>query len=849
MGEAGVVDARAGATVTGRHGPTVDPAHRRPSPASTSGRATARGDRPRCRSDPTDRLRRDPRPDSAASPRPRPVGVLLTVLCVVGLVMVGSASPIISLITYGSPWTHLLSARSCGWASGSAPCSIFARVDYRKWRSGPVAAPGRSTLGLLVAVLVPGLGVTAGGSARWIGFGQLRLQPSELMKLALVVFAADLLARRADRRRAGQAGDRAGPGRARASRRVLIMKQPDMGTASVLAASPSGSCSWAACRWARSPRSSAASSLVAVVFALADPYRRDRILSFINPGAHQSGSGYQVWQSLIGLGSGHLFGLGLGGGREKWGSLPNAHTDFIFSVVGEELGLVGAVVMLGLFFALAWYGLPGGGAGPGPLRQPAGRRRHHAGSPVRPSSTSGRSSACCPVTGIPLPFISFGGSSLVITLAAVGILMNIAAAGASAARRPAAATPRPGVTSASVTDGARPTGFALVAGGGTAGHLQPALAIAEALVARGHARATIEFVGLEPRPGRAGARRAGVPADPAPRPGDRAAASAPRDLARNARCGLELVLAAAASAPWPRSGTRPRVVVAVGRLRQPGRRGGGRGPPGPPGAGERRRRPRCGQPAVRAVRPGQRGGLGGNAPAAVGGDRHAGAARDRRRRPRARGPRGRPGATSGCPPTGPSWSPSAARSGPGGSTEAVGRWPRRWSEQRDDLSIYHVVGRRDWDAHVEPTAERHRAARRGRPAGLVLAGCPTRSGWTCRLRGRRRGGVPGRGHDRGRAGRRPGCPPSSCPCPAPRATTRPPTPGCSSGPAPPCCSPIRTATPAALATAARRACWPTPTGSTPWDGRPRPWRGPTPPTPGPRWSRPVPGPTAGAGRR
>ena len=104
--------------------------------------------------------------------------------------------------------------------------------------------------------------------------------------------------------------------------------------------------------------------MIALVFAMSDSYRRDRILSFINPGAHQSGSGYQVWQSLIGLGSGHLFGLGLGGGREKWGTLPNAHTDFIFSVVGEELGLVGAVCIMGLFFALALVRLPGRPAGP-----------------------------------------------------------------------------------------------------------------------------------------------------------------------------------------------------------------------------------------------------------------------------------------------------------------------------------------------------------------------------------------------------------------------------------------------------------------------------------------------------
>jgi cell division protein FtsW len=164
---------------------------------------------------------------------------------------------------------------------------------------------------------------------------------------------------------------------------------------------------------------------LAIVVGLADPYRRDRILSFLSPGANRSGTGYQVWQSLIGLGSGHLFGLGLGGGREKWGTLPNAHTDFIFSVVGEELGLVGAVVLLALFFALAWFGL-----------RAATRAPDRFGSLLAVGVTTwvtsqaviniGAVIGVLPVTGIPLPFISFGGSSLIITMAAVGILLNIA---------------------------------------------------------------------------------------------------------------------------------------------------------------------------------------------------------------------------------------------------------------------------------------------------------------------------------------------------------------------------------------------------------------------------------------
>ena len=280
-------------------------------------------------------------------------------------------------------------------------------------------------LGLLVAVLVPGIGVTSGGSSRWIGVGALQFQPSELMKLAMAVFAADLLTRRADRL--------SEPKRALAPvltvfgiAALLIVKQPDMGTALVLACItcailfmggvPMKPIVWMVTAFAG----------VAFVVGLADPYRRDRILSFLDPSAHRSGSGYQVWQSLVGLGSGHLFGLGLGGGRQKWGILPNAHTDFIFSVVGEELGLVGAVLLLGLFFTLAWFGF-----------RAATRAPDRFGSLLAVGVTTwitsqaiinvGAVIGILPVTGIPLPFVSFGGSSLVVTLAASGILLNIAA--------------------------------------------------------------------------------------------------------------------------------------------------------------------------------------------------------------------------------------------------------------------------------------------------------------------------------------------------------------------------------------------------------------------------------------
>ncbi len=358
----------------------------------------------------------------SAVPTATALGILVVALCVVGLVMVGSASPVISLGLYGSPWTILI--RQGIWmAIGAVALVLCSRVDYRRWRAlrAPLVLVG---IGLLVVVLVPGLGDTAGGSSRWIGVGQLRMQPSELMKLALVVFAADLLTRRVDRMDEPKLVIAPVLGVLLLSG-ALILKQPDMGTALVLGCIAFGVLFVGGVPMFSLLKVFATFATLALILGLADPYRRDRILSFLNPGAHQSGSGYQVWQSLIGLGAGHLFGLGLGGGREKWGSLPNAHTDFIFSVVGEELGMVGAVAVLALFLALAWFGV-----------RAASRAPDRFGSMLAIGVTTwitsqavinvGAVVGVLPVTGIPLPFISFGGSSLVITMAAVGILLNIA---------------------------------------------------------------------------------------------------------------------------------------------------------------------------------------------------------------------------------------------------------------------------------------------------------------------------------------------------------------------------------------------------------------------------------------
>jgi cell division protein FtsW len=225
---------------------------------------------------------------------------------------------------------------------------------------------------------------------------------------------------------------------------LLVLEQPDMGTAIVLVCIGFGVLFAGGVPLRPVLKALGATLALALVVGLAEPYRRQRLLSFLHPFSHARGSGYQVVQSLVGLGSGRLFGLGLGGGHAQWGLLPNAHTDFIFSVIGEDGGLVGGFAVLALFFALAWLGL-----------RAASRAPDRFGALLAVAATCWMSSQAVinigavigvlPVTGIPLPFISFGGSSLVITMAAAGVLVNVAAH----ERRPRRARPgsRPRATS------------------------------------------------------------------------------------------------------------------------------------------------------------------------------------------------------------------------------------------------------------------------------------------------------------------------------------------------------------------------------------------------------------------
>jgi cell division protein FtsW len=376
-------------------------------------------------------------------------------LCLLGLPVVLSASAPGLILSGASPWSYVI--RQCLYmAVGVAVAAAVSRLPAELLRRLRFALPAVA-LALLVAVFVPGVGHYAGGSSRWIGLGPIQVQPSELMKLAIVVFAADLLARRAKRTDQWNAMVRpllVATGVAA----VLIVKQPDLGTAIVLGCVIFSMLFVVGVRLPVLAASGFAVFSLGAVMALSATYRRDRLLSFINPFAHASTTGYQVVQSLATLGLGGVTGNGVGASDTSWGFLPNAHTDFVFAVIAGNLGLVGALAVIAGFAAFTWAGL-----------RIAMRERDPFCRLLAVGITCwilaqaviniGGVIDALPVTGIPLPFISYGGSSLGVVLLAVGVLFGIA-------RRQPAAVDRGEVPApASATAGAR---AAHPAGGGLA---------------------------------------------------------------------------------------------------------------------------------------------------------------------------------------------------------------------------------------------------------------------------------------------------------------------------------------------------------------------------------------------
>jgi len=352
--------------------------------------------------------------------------VLVTLgLTAFGLVMVYSATSAPAALGGGDP-VFYLKRESIYAAIGVVLLLIASRVDYRTLRYlAPILM--LASFGLCLAVLV--LGEQVNGARRWLGVGPLAFQPSELAKLSLAVWAAAYLSRH----RAPQSlKELARPiGITTGLFAGLILLEPDLGTVIAI-----GIVLGAILVVSGVPlRVLAAGGSIAVALGLAaiwfEPYRRARLFSFIDPWHDAQGAGFQTLQAIIGFGSGGVFGTGIGQGVAKVNYLPEAHTDMIFATIGEELGLVGAAVVIAAYCAFAYAGLRVALR----CRDPFGKRLAAGLTTLVCGQALVNLAAVlglAPLTGITLPFVSYGGSSLVVSLASVGVLLNIAGHGGAA---------------------------------------------------------------------------------------------------------------------------------------------------------------------------------------------------------------------------------------------------------------------------------------------------------------------------------------------------------------------------------------------------------------------------------
>ncbi|MEW6081388.1 MAG: putative lipid II flippase FtsW [Bacillota bacterium] len=347
--------------------------------------------------------------------------VVTVILLAIGIVMVFSASSVKAMVLYEDALYYL--KRQALWAvMGLAAAVLFMNMDYRFLKKLALPFFGIGMV-LLVMVLVPGLGKVGGGAQRWLDLGPLRVQPSEVIKVAMVLFLANSLARK-------------GSGIARFWQGLLpyiglmglvfllVLRQPDLGTALSIVGTIVVMLFVAGARLGHLSLMGLASIPVVYWAIFSEEYRRRRFLAFLNPWEDLQDTGYHIAQSLYALGSGGLFGLGVGGSHQKFFYLPALHTDFIFAVLGEEMGFLGTSTVLLLFLVFAWRGFRVAVSAPdtfGCLLATG----ITAMITIQAIINIGVVTATLPITGIPLPLLSSGGSSLVLTLASVGMLLGI----------------------------------------------------------------------------------------------------------------------------------------------------------------------------------------------------------------------------------------------------------------------------------------------------------------------------------------------------------------------------------------------------------------------------------------
>jgi cell division protein FtsW len=358
--------------------------------------------------------------------------LLTATLCLLalGAVMVYSASSARTLLQgQGDGTTYLVRYVAYG-AAGFVALQLIVRrgLDAVVALTGPLLV---FAFFCLLAVKLPGLGVTVNGARRWLGAGPLTFQPSEVAKLALVLYAAKFLA--------------AKPGKIRSPRSVtpvllvggtvvlLVASQPDLGTTLVIIFTLTAMLVAAGMPIRYLLIGAGAAAFLVMVYALSEPYRRARLTTFLDPWSHAGGAGFQAVQGQIALGSGGLFGRGIGQSVQKIFYLPEAHTDFILAIIGEELGVAGVMLVLFLYGLVAYAG----------LRVAKAAKGAYAKLLAAGITSLILSQAClnvfavlglAPLTGVPLPFISYGATNLTVLLAGMGLLLNVAGGGTAQLR-------------------------------------------------------------------------------------------------------------------------------------------------------------------------------------------------------------------------------------------------------------------------------------------------------------------------------------------------------------------------------------------------------------------------------
>jgi cell division protein FtsW len=349
--------------------------------------------------------------------------VLVALLCI-GLLMIASAGVLYGESRFGDSY-YFFKQQLLGLGVGFLALFVFQSIDYRVWRRFVVPI-FFIAVGLLILVFIPGFGTTVYGAARWVTIGPISFQPSEVMKLAIILYLAAWLS---------------GSGKAQGKASdfyeglvpfllilsvvsFLIIKQPDTGTLGLIFIIAMSIFFASGAKLSHIASLIGASLVFLLILIKMAPYRMQRLLVFLNPEHDPSGSGYQITQALLAIGSGGIFGIGLGQSRQKFNYLPEPVTDSIYAVLGEEFGLMGAGIVVALFMFIAWRGF-----------QIARGAQDEFGRLLAVGITTwivgqafiniGAISGLIPLTGITLPFISYGGTSLAVLLGSFGILLNI----------------------------------------------------------------------------------------------------------------------------------------------------------------------------------------------------------------------------------------------------------------------------------------------------------------------------------------------------------------------------------------------------------------------------------------